>query len=54
MDKIRDALMAAQGWVIDAAAHVLAVWLSAARWVSAHPHWSLLIAITAFGIAVKF
>lgn len=35
-------------------AHVVALWLSAARWISAHPHWALLIAITAFAIAVKF
>lgn len=54
MDKIKSALIAAQVWTIEIAAHVFAVWLSAARWISQHPHWALLIGITAFAIAVKF
>lgn len=54
MDKIKGALIAAQGWAIEIAAHVVAVWLSATRWISAHPHWALLTFIAAFGIAVMF
>jgi hypothetical protein len=52
--KIKQALVAAQGYAVEGAAHVVAVWLTAARWVSAHPHWALLTFIAAFGIAVKF
>jgi hypothetical protein len=54
MKKIGDALAWARGWIVEIAAHAFAIWLSAARWISAHPHWALLVGITAFAIAVKF
>ena len=47
MDKIKNA-------VLEAAAHVFAVWICAARWVSAHPNWTLWIWIATILIGVKF
>lgn len=54
--KIKEALIRAQEFAIDGAAHVLAVWLTAARWIKESPNWTLLIllALVLHGMWVKF
>lgn len=54
--KIKEALIVAQGYAVEGAAHVLAVWLTAARWIKESPHWTLviLIALLVYGAWVKF
>jgi hypothetical protein len=54
MDKIKDALIAAQVWVMEACGWLYMGWHLTADFLSAHKHWNLLAIIALGMIAVKF
>jgi hypothetical protein len=52
--KIRDALMEAQGWIVEVFGWLFLGWHLTADWLSAHRNTNLLILIALMMFAVKF
>lgn len=52
MDKIKDALIEAQAWVMEACACIIDGWKLTTEWLALHRNWTLVIIVALALLAV--